>query len=62
MKDNEEKNNGIPIEPMTTVEAGCGLTVSKKIKAYLEGLEIITCLIIKDRKMRGNMEWKAYSF
>ena len=49
MKENEEKNTGIPIEPMTTVEAGCGLTVSKKIKAYLEGLEIIAGIIRKDR-------------
>ena len=34
---------------MTTVEDGCGIPVSKKIKASLEGLDIVVGLIRKDR-------------
>ena len=49
MKYNEKNNTGIPIELMTTVEAGCGIPVFNKIKASLEGLEIVSSLIIKDR-------------
>ena len=49
MKENEENNTGIPIEPITTVEAGCGIPVSNKRKASLEGLDIVAGHIIKDR-------------
>ena len=49
MRENEEKNTGISIELTTTVEAGCGIPVSKKRKVYLEGLDIVIGLIRKDR-------------
>ena len=49
MKENEENNTGIPIEPMTTLEAGCGIPASNKRKESLEGLDIFAGLIIKDR-------------
>ena len=49
MKENEENNTGIPIEPMTTLEAGCGIPASNKRKESLEGLDIVAGLIIKDR-------------
>ena len=49
MKKNEGNNTGIPIEIMTIVEADCGITISNKIKASLEGLEIIAGHIRKDR-------------
>ena len=49
MKENEENNSGIPIELMTTVEAGCGIPIYNKIKASLEGLYIVACLTRKDR-------------
>ena len=35
---------------MTTVESGCGLPVSNKRRASLEGLDIFAGLIRKDRK------------
>ena len=49
MKENEENNTGIPIEPMTTLEAGCGLPFYNNIKASLGGLDISACLIRKYR-------------
>ena len=48
MKENEENNTGIPIELMTTLEAWCGLPVSNKRKASLEGLEFAAGIIRKD--------------
>ena len=49
MNENEENTTVIPIELMTTVEDGCGIPVSKKIKASLGGLDIVVGLIRKDR-------------
>ena len=49
MKENEEKNSGIPIELITIVEAGCRMPVSNKRRASLEGLYIVAGLIRKDR-------------
>ena len=62
MKENEKNNTGIPIEPITTVEAGCGIPVSNKRKASLEGLEIFQALTERIGPMHGNKEWKAYYF
>ena len=59
MKENKEKNDVILIELMTTLKAGCGLPVTNKRRASLEGLEIVAGLIRKDRTDARNCRMES---